>query len=71
MDGEAGESVKQVEKWLDDNGVTLSIPRHRPGEKWKVSLVAEVNASMEEEVVGEGDSLVEAVMDAFTQWGTS
>lgn len=68
-DGEAGEGVKRLERWLEDQGITLTIPKHAPGEKWKVSLVADVNEQMEEEVVGEGDGLVEAVLDAFAQWG--
>lgn len=62
------EQVKNVENFLESQGITLTIPKHVPGEKWKISLVADVNEMMEEEVVGEGDGLIEAVMDAFAQW---
>ena len=62
------ESVQRVEDFLEKEGITLTIPKHTKGEPWKVSLVADVNEKIEEEVVGEGVNLIEAVLDAFKQW---
>jgi hypothetical protein len=68
---ELAPNVQALEAWLESEGIEIRVPKHVRGEKWRVSLVADVpsvSGLIEEEVVGDGDSLPAAILDAFDQW---